>query len=59
MPTDSERRIVEELSWEAFDPNEYCLSCGVQLENYHYNCQGHQNCFPECPACGGELAELH
>jgi ferredoxin len=41
-----------------FEPNEQCTACGLEAENYHYSCQGHQNCLTECPKCGGELREI-
>lgn len=39
-------------------PTDRCTSCGVEFENSHYSCQGHQNCLPECPVCGGDLEEI-
>jgi hypothetical protein len=48
-----------DLTWEdVWDPNEHCRECGLEVMNYHYSCQGHQNCLPECPACGGGLQEI-
>jgi len=39
-------------------PNERCVSCGLEVETYHYACQGHTRCLTECPRCGGELEEI-
>jgi hypothetical protein len=48
-----------DLTWDdLWDPNEYCVACGAEIMNYHYSCQGHQNCTPECPYCGGDLREI-
>jgi hypothetical protein len=46
--------------WSAdpYVPNEQCDNCGLKIENYHYTCQGHQLCLPECPQCGGELVAI-
>lgn len=60
----AEEAYEAHLDWEAeggiepYEPNERCRECGLEIQNYHYNCQGHQNCLPECPACGGGLQEI-
>lgn len=41
-----------------FCPTDRCTSCGVEFENSHYTCQGHQWCLPECPLCGGTLEAI-
>lgn len=43
---------------EALVPNERCTSCGLEIEQNHAACHGHQYCLPECPRCGGELEAI-
>jgi len=55
MPYETDYTDAVELEYE---PNEKCKECGLEVENYHFSCQGHQNCLPECPSCGGELVDI-
>ena len=40
---------------EIYVEHDRCKDCGFEFENQHWSCQGHQNCWPECPNCGGDL----
>ena len=57
-PYEEDYEVGPEPEEEPYSPNERCSSCGLEIENYHYSCQGHQNCLPECPRCGGNLVAI-
>ena len=48
----------EQSVLDEYVPNERCVDCGLEIENSHAACQGHQWCYPECPRCGGSLVEI-